>query len=66
MPIGYILFPMLISILSVSVFTLNIALGGISVFPFKIVSISGLILGSRHGSSYRYNTMEAGSRYKYN
>lgn len=57
---------MLISILFVSVFTLNIALGGISVFPFKISSVPGLILGPSNGSSYRYNTMEAESRYKYN
>lgn len=57
---------MLISILCVSAFTLNIALDGILVFPFKIFSGPGLLLGPKIGSSYRYNTMEAGSKHKYN
>lgn len=52
---------MLTSTFSVSKFMLNIEFCGISVFPFKMFPATGLILGPKFGSLYRYNAIEAGS-----
>jgi len=64
-PSGYVLPITLISTIPSFIFTLNVEFDGIAVFPIKMFSTIGLILGPRTGSSYRYNTIAARSRHRY-